>query len=84
MLPAGAGVALAAASTMRWSSLAVEADGQPLLQPMHIEASPGRLLGILGPSGAGKSTLLGALAGRARPRLRVSGSRDSLFTACDR
>mmetsp|Transcript_24191 Transcript_24191/g.77638 ORF Transcript_24191/g.77638 Transcript_24191/m.77638 type:complete len:231 (+) Transcript_24191:108-800(+) len=77
MLPAGVGVALAAASTMRWSSLAVEADGQPLLQPMHIEASPGRLLGILGPSGAGKSTLLGALAGRARPRLCVSGSRDA-------
>ncbi|EOD32344.1 hypothetical protein EMIHUDRAFT_231118 [Emiliania huxleyi CCMP1516] len=77
MLPVSVGVALAAASTLRWSSLAVEADGQPLLQPMHIEASPGRLLGILGPSGAGKSTLLGALAGRARPRLRVSGSRDA-------
>ncbi len=40
---------------------------QPVLEDVHLEASPGQLLVVLGPSGCGKSTLLRLIAGLEFP-----------------
>jgi iron complex transport system ATP-binding protein len=37
--------------------------GRRVLQGIHLQAQPGRVLALIGPNGAGKSSLLGALAG---------------------
>ena len=64
----------AASAPMRWSSIGTTIDDSTILEPMDVEAHPGRLLGVLGPSGAGKTTLLTVLSGRvpAHPRRKLS------------
>lgn len=40
----------------------ITVDGKPLLSPLDVCFSPGRVTAVLGPNGAGKSTLLGLTA----------------------
>ncbi len=58
---------MTSAPLLKASGLRVERGGKVLLRDVHVEASPGEVLGILGPSGAGKSTLFRALVGEAAP-----------------
>ncbi|MBV8617232.1 MAG: ATP-binding cassette domain-containing protein [Curvibacter sp.] len=48
-------------------NLRVQAGGRPLLQPLDLGWSPGRVQVVLGPNGAGKSSLLGLLSGLSAP-----------------
>jgi ATP-binding cassette subfamily C protein len=41
------------------------ARGEPILEEISLEITPGEVLGVIGPSGAGKSTLVRALCGAA-------------------
>ena len=48
-------------------AVAVDRDGQRLLNEVSLEVAPGDLVGIVGPNGAGKSTVLRVIAGDIAP-----------------
>ena len=45
-------------------NLHVSVDGQPILNGLNLEVSPGEIHAIMGPNGSGKSTLVQVLAGK--------------------
>ena len=66
--------------TLTWSALTCTLAGKDgssrvLLDELHGEAKPGRILAIFGPSGSGKTTLLNTLAGQLpySPSLHLEG-----------
>ena len=67
--------ASARAPLLEVRSLAVHANGRPLLRDVSLAVRPGQVFGVIGPSGAGKSTLLRSLnrLNDLIPGLRVSG-----------
>ncbi len=58
-------------STISATDLVFAVDGERLLDRIHLELEPGRLVALVGPNGAGKTTLLRVLAGELAP---TSGS----------
>jgi iron complex transport system ATP-binding protein len=47
--------------------VSVTVDGVPILTAAALQATPGRVVGVVGPNGSGKSTFLGVLARSTRP-----------------
>ncbi|NYJ00612.1 NitT/TauT family transport system ATP-binding protein [Nocardioides thalensis] len=54
-------------SAVRTEDLALGYAGEPVVEHLDLDVSPGEILVVLGHSGCGKSTLLRAIAGLVRP-----------------
>jgi ABC-2 type transport system ATP-binding protein len=53
-------------AAIKLKNLAVQRDGQPILNGITAELPAGQVIGLLGPSGAGKTTLMRAIVGLQR------------------
>jgi len=59
---------LAAAPSLEFRDVAVEASGHSILEGVNLTIEPGTHVAIVGPSGAGKSSFVGILLGWLKPK----------------